>query len=61
MRKILVLIGLLTFFLSACGGPLEIEVTFETNGGSIISSMIFNEENTFTLPNNPTKEGFTQI
>jgi uncharacterized repeat protein (TIGR02543 family) len=59
MRKILVLIGLLTFFLSACGGPLEVEVTFETNGGSTISSMIFNEKSPFTLPNDPIKEGFT--
>ena len=59
MRKILVLIGLLTFFLSACGGPLEVEVTFETNGGSTITSMTFNEETTFTLPNDPTKDGFT--
>jgi uncharacterized repeat protein (TIGR02543 family) len=59
MRKLLFMVGLLTFFLSACGGPLEVEVTFETNGGSTISSMIFNEENTFTLPNDPTKEGFS--
>ena len=59
MRKLLLMVGLLTFFLSACGGPLEVEVTFETNGGSKISSMIFNEESTFTLPNDPTKEGFT--
>ena len=53
------MVGLLTFFLSACGCPLEVEVTFETNGGSAIASMIFNEENTFTLPNDPIKDGFS--
>lgn len=58
MRKILLLIGLLTFFLSSCGSTLEITVNFETNGGSQVPSQVFNEESEFTLPNSPTKENF---
>ena len=59
MRKLLLIIGLFVFILSSCSGPLEVEVSFETNGGSTINSMIFNEESEFSLPNDPVKEGYT--
>ena len=57
--KLAFLIVTILIFLSACSGPLELEVLFETNGGSPINSMVFNEESTFVLPNEPVKEGYT--
>jgi uncharacterized repeat protein (TIGR02543 family) len=59
MRKLLFLIGILTFFLSSCGSTLEVTVNFESNGGTQVPSQVFNEESVFTLPNEPTKEGHT--
>ena len=59
MKKILLMIGLLTFFLSSCVSTYEVTVNFDSNGGSLVPSQVFNEEITFILPNNPMKEGFT--
>ena len=59
MRKLLFLIGILTFFLSSCESTLEVTVNFDTNGGSEVPSQIFNEESVFNLPDTPTKEGHT--
>ena len=59
MRKLLLIIGFFVFILSSCSGPLEVEVSFETKGGSMINSMIFNEESVFSLPNDPIKEGYS--
>jgi uncharacterized repeat protein (TIGR02543 family) len=61
MRKLLFIIGILTFFLSSCGSTLEVTVNFDSNGGSEVPSQIFNEESIFTLPNVPTKEGYTFV
>ena len=57
--KLTFLTVIILIFLASCSGPLELEVLFETNGGSPINSMVFNEESTFVLPNDPVKEGYT--
>ena len=61
MRKLLFLIGILTFFLSSCGSKLVVTINFESNGGSQVASQVFTEDSVFTLPNAPTKEGYTFV
>ena len=59
-------IVVLCFTLVACKGndsekEESITINFETNGGSAVASSKINvkDASTFTLPQNPTKEGFT--
>ena len=62
-RIILVVLGIiivlliLLFVLKGCGVK-EYEITFDTNGGSNISSLTIKKEGKITKPEDPTKEGY---
>ncbi len=61
MKKILR--GIILFFIvitiTGCVQDKEYTITFESNGGSDIESIILLNEDTFLEPTNPTKEGHT--
>jgi basic membrane protein A len=59
MKKIFAMLVLLSGIITACDNTPEIktfEVTFETNGGTEIEMISYDEGETFDLPDNPTKE-----
>lgn len=65
-KVLLTFVMLFAFFMVvSCGGTNEgtteakkYSVTFETNGGSKITTIAVEEGKTFTLPENPTKEDY---
>lgn len=59
MKRILFLVVLLATTLTACTKTPEYSVSFETDGGTEIERVVFSEESEFSLPENPTKEGYT--
>ena len=62
-RIILVVLGIiivlliLLFVLKGCGAK-EFAITFDTNGGSNVSSLTIKKEGKITKPEDPTKEGY---
>lgn len=47
------------FFIVACQQTISFTVSFNSNGGSQVSSVTYTEGEDFTLPKDPTKEGYT--
>lgn len=48
--------------LSACNGitpPVEFTINFDSNGGTLVETIICNGEEMVTIPDNPTREGYT--
>ena len=60
MKKPMFIIVLL-FTLMACNSKLELEINFNSNGGTIVSSIEFIEGALFELPNPPSREGYSFI
>ncbi len=60
MRKILMLLGFMLFglILSGCEEGVTFVVSFETNGGNLISSVRFNGKSELKLPDDPIKDGY---
>lgn len=61
MKRITILtllLGLL-FTLNACSKTKAYQLVFETNGGSSVEAIQYNEGETITLPANPTKDGLS--
>lgn len=64
MKKLLLLLPLLAFMLASCTKPVEevpvtYTVTFNSDGGSAVSSQTVTQDESATEPTDPTKEGFT--
>ncbi len=57
----LVFFSLLLFFISGCTDLLnkEITITFDSNGGTNVSSITYEDIEEIVWPSHPTKEGFT--
>ena len=55
----ILIISILLFSLCSCFGNTEkIKITFDSNGGSSVKSIIANGNEKITLPESPTKEGY---
>ena len=62
MKKIMFGIAMLfiMFILVGCNGQnSNIVINFETNGGSTIESIVIEDSSSFTMPTNPTKDGYS--
>lgn len=46
-------------FLSACTNGVEFAINFNSNGGSDVASITTDGKSTISLPNDPTKEGYS--
>ena len=61
MKKTKFLVCLLVvfaaFLLVACGNTEKYTVSFETNGGSVVESIVLDGNGTLQAPADPTKEG----
>lgn len=55
----LVITTIIAILLLSCSRPLEIELSFNSNGGSDITSVILIEDEVFNLPSNPLRVGYT--
>ncbi len=53
-----IVIAIIIFLLIRACSKKEYEVTFDTQGGSVISSLKVKENGTIEKPKNPTKEGY---
>jgi uncharacterized repeat protein (TIGR02543 family) len=54
----LISIIIIIFTVSACTSTFEITIKFDSNGGTPVSSISTNGQDTIRLPENPTKEGY---
>ena len=54
---IIIVLLILLFVLKGCSAK-EFEITFDTNGGSNVSSLTIKKEGKITKPEDPTKEGY---
>jgi len=66
MKKalLIVLVMIISIGLYGCNNNTQVvdvtyTITFDTNGGSIVSSVSVDNGDTLTLPANPTKDGYT--
>jgi len=59
MRKLSLLVVLLTLFISACTSAVEFKISFDSNGGSFVEPIITDGVSSITTPKDPLKEGFT--
>jgi uncharacterized repeat protein (TIGR02543 family) len=59
MRKISLLVVLLTLFISACTSTVEFKISFDSNGGSFVEPIVTDGVSSITTPKDPVKEGFT--
>ncbi len=50
---------IILFTIVGCEQTPELTINFNSNGGSLISSITFDGSSIITLPNDPTKEGYT--
>lgn len=55
----LVITTIIAILLLSCSRPLEIELSFNFNGGSDITSVILIEDEVFNLPSDPVRVGYT--
>ena len=46
------------WFLSSLVGNSELKVTFDSNGGSLVTERIVEKDSIVVKPKNPTKEGY---
>ena len=51
-------IFLILFTLSSCTNTIEVTISFESNGGSVVQPITINEETSLQFPDDPTKEGY---
>ena len=61
-RLLLAITALFLITLSACvvkTPPLELKIHFNSNGGTLIQSIVYDGQQMITIPSNPTKEGYT--
>lgn len=60
MKKVLISFSILLFviLLTACQQSVDITINFDANNGDEIISKNFEESSTFSMPTNPTREGF---
>lgn len=61
MKKIRLVVAFLTslFILSSCNNnDANIRIFFDSNGGTPIESLFYDEESTFIMPKNPSKFGY---
>ena len=56
---LLVVTVIILFMLIACSNTTEFIITFDSNGGSKVENISYDGKQKITLPNNPTKEGYT--
>jgi uncharacterized repeat protein (TIGR02543 family) len=47
-----------TFILFACMNTIELTISFESNGGSVVESITTDGQHTIQFPEDPTKEGY---
>jgi uncharacterized repeat protein (TIGR02543 family) len=59
MYKLRAITILFTLFISACTTTLNFEVSFESNGGSLVEPITTDGTTTISPPIDPIKEGFT--
>jgi uncharacterized repeat protein (TIGR02543 family) len=59
MRKLSLLVVLLTLFISACTSTVDFKISFDSNGGSLVEPIITDGVSSITTPKDPVKEGFT--
>jgi len=55
------LLLILGLFLSSCVDAIELTVQFDSNGGSTVSSVVLDGSSQVSIPDNPTKEGYTFV
>lgn len=55
----LILMMLALVLITGCNKNSNYTIAFESNGGSLIEPITITDENNFSLPENPIKEGFT--
>ena len=56
---IVIIAIIIILLLKACGGKKEqFKVTFDTNGGTAVESLMVDKDGTFKRPKDPTKEGY---
>ena len=48
----------MVLLISACTATFQIQISFDSNGGTSVESIDFSTNETFNLPDNPTKDGF---
>ncbi len=57
---IVIIAIIIILLLKACGGKKEqFKITFDTNGGTAVESLMVDKDGTFKRPKDPTKEGYT--
>jgi uncharacterized repeat protein (TIGR02543 family) len=56
--KLLIVSMSIIFMLLACSSEVEVTITFNSNGGSDIDPIVFDSKSDFTMPDNPSKEGY---
>ena len=55
----MVILAILAILLLSCARPLEISISFDSNGGSDVTSVILIEDEVFNLPSDPVRAGYT--
>ncbi len=60
MKKIILILSLMAMalLLGACQQTVEINIMFHTNDRNEVVYLLFEEESTFQMPSDPTKEGY---